>query len=281
MSRFGEFVLRKLSRPPEQGDYLNDAYEAKHRDVAACVRAVRETAPGLAERVAGRRVLDIGCAEGLEAVALALLGAREVVGIDTRMDARKAEALRDRHAPGRDVRFHATDAARLPYPDGHFDAVVTLGSLEHFRDPFAVLAEARRLLADDGRIILTSGVWGSPWGAHVYFFTKLPWVQFLFSERTIMNVRRLYRSDGARAFHEVEGGLNRIGVRSFLRGAKDLGFEVEYFALSPVKGIAFLTRVPLLNELFSHLMTAVLVPRKARALPRALLADEPKAAQGF
>ncbi len=47
------------------------------------------------------------------------------------------------------------------------------------------------------------------------FFTKLPWVQFLFSEETIMNVRRLYRHDGAMWYHQVEGGLNEIGDRSF------------------------------------------------------------------
>jgi hypothetical protein len=46
----------------------------------------------------------------------------------------------------------------------------------------------------------------------MHSFTKAPSIQFVFSEATIMNVRRLYRSDGTRRFAEVEGGLNQVGV---------------------------------------------------------------------
>jgi hypothetical protein len=77
------------------------------------------------------------------------------------------------------------------------------------------------------------------------FFTMVPWVHFFFSEATIMDVRPLYRNDGAKRFSEVEGGLNKIGVRGLRGLLRKLRLEIEYFDLRPVKGLKALTRVPL------------------------------------
>jgi hypothetical protein len=73
-----------------------------------------------------------------------------------------------------------------------------------------------------------------------------------------MNVRKKYRNDGANRFNEVEGGLNKIGIRSFNDMINDLNLKVEYLKLNPVKGLTLLTKVPYLNELFTNLIVAVL-----------------------
>jgi hypothetical protein len=90
------------------------------------------------------------------------------------------------------------------------------------------------------------------------FFTKVPWVQFLFAERTVMRVRQAYRSDGAARYEEVVGGLNRVGVRSFLRLTRAAGLTVERLRLEPVRQMKFLTRLPLFDEFFTHYLVAVL-----------------------
>jgi ubiquinone/menaquinone biosynthesis C-methylase UbiE len=215
--------------------------------------------PMLRDQIQGARVLDIGCSEGLEAIALARLGARAVIGIDIRIDTAEAARLKAELAPGSRIELRHGDAHDMKFEDASFDAVVSLASFEHFLDPFRVLSEGVRVLKPGGRFYLTSGVWGHPYGAHMHFFTKTPWIQFLFSEETIMNVRGLYRSDGARRFHEVEGGLNQIGVRAFLRYVDDLGLELEHLDLDPVKGLRFLTRIPYANELFTNLIRAIVV----------------------
>jgi len=46
------------------------------------------------------------------------------------------------------------DAQRLPYDDGTFDRIVCQGSLDHFPSPRAFLAEAARVLAPDGRLVI-------------------------------------------------------------------------------------------------------------------------------
>jgi SAM-dependent methyltransferase len=249
MSKFGEAVLRRLSRDPQAGDYVNDVYKRKHYDSAFYADYLLGLFPEIKDIIKGKRVLDIGCAEGREAGALMMLGAESVEGIDI--------IIRDPiSAPG--VNLSIMDATKMAYPDESFDAVVTCGSFEHFADPEAVPRESSRVLRHGGHIFITSGVWCHPWGAHMNFFTNVPWVQFLFSEKTIMNVRKLYRNDGASRFHEVEGGLNKIGIASFCKIADSNGLVRERMYLRPCMGMKMLTRIPVVREFFSNLIVAVL-----------------------
>ena len=256
MSAIGEFVLGKLSRDPSAGDYLNEAYEAKHHDVKACIRELRDLFPAIGHKLIGKSVLDIGCAEGTETLALSMLGASSVHGIDIRIDPIANAAVRAQS--GGAVEFSVMDATQTSFSDGTFDAAVTCGSFEHFADPFLVLKECARLVRPGGLIYLTSGVWAHPYGAHMNFFTNVPWVQYLFSEHTIMSVRKRYRRDGAMRFHEVPGGLNKVGIAAFRRMVGHLGLEYEYLKLNPIKQLTFLTRIPHFNELFTNLIVAVL-----------------------
>jgi SAM-dependent methyltransferase len=261
MSILGERILLALSRDRASGDYSVGHYEEKHQDVDVYIAILRRTFPGM--DLEGKKVLDIGCAEGMETLALSMMGAAEVHGIDIRIDAAQNKAIVEAH-PDRAMRFSVMDAEATTFPDGEFDVAVTCGSFEHFLDPAAVLRETMRVVKPGGMIYVTSSVWAHPWGAHMNFFTRVPWVQFLFSERTIMAVRRRYRDDGATRFHEVEGGLNKVGVKSFQRIVRSLGLEVHRFHLTAVKGLRILTRLPLVRELFSSLIVVELrVPERA------------------
>jgi len=52
------------------------------------------------------------------------------------------------------------DDGKVPVPDAHYDLVLSAQVLEHVPDPAAYLAEARRLLKPDGRLVLsTHGIW--------------------------------------------------------------------------------------------------------------------------
>ena len=97
----------------------------------------------------GRDVLDLGCAGGFMAEALARRGAR-VTGLDP---AEKAIAAARQHAAqdGLSVRYDIGTGEEMPYPDGSFDAVVCVDVLEHVRDLDAVLANVARVLRPGGR----------------------------------------------------------------------------------------------------------------------------------
>jgi SAM-dependent methyltransferase len=65
-------------------------------------------------------------------------------------------------------------AESLPVPDASFDVVLCTMVLEHVTDPRRVLAEARRALRPNGRIVLTvPGVWPTHEAPHDYWrFTR-------------------------------------------------------------------------------------------------------------
>jgi 2-polyprenyl-6-hydroxyphenyl methylase/3-demethylubiquinone-9 3-methyltransferase len=96
----------------------------------------------------GKDVLDLGCAGGFMAEAMAARGAN-VTGIDPAADAIAAARA---HADATSLRiaYDVGVGEALPYPDAGFDAVVCVDVLEHVADLHKVLAEAARTLRPGG-----------------------------------------------------------------------------------------------------------------------------------
>lgn len=96
----------------------------------------------------GRDVLDLGCAGGFMAEALAARGAR-VTGIDP---AEGAIAAARAHARAHVLRigYNTGVGETLPYDDASFDAVVCVDVLEHVADLLKVMADVARALRPGG-----------------------------------------------------------------------------------------------------------------------------------
>ena len=216
-----------------------------------------EKFPGLsAEAFRGGRVIDFGSGEGHLAFDLGAHAGR-VVGLEIR-DAFVERASAQAERLGLDnVEFANSTAVR---PEDHrSDIIISVDSFEHFDDPAAILATCARLLKPDGRMLVTFGpAWLHPKGHHLSFLCRVPWFHLFFSERTIMNVRSLYRDDGARRFADVPGGLNRMTLRRFRRCVAASPFEFEALHLIPIRGCGPPARVPLLREMFISVISGVL-----------------------
>jgi 2-polyprenyl-6-hydroxyphenyl methylase / 3-demethylubiquinone-9 3-methyltransferase len=96
----------------------------------------------------GRSVLDLGCAGGFMAEAMALRGAA-VTGIDPAAEA-VAAARRHAEVSGLPIRYDTGVGEALPYGDAAFDAVVCVDVLEHVADLPMVLSEVARVLRPGG-----------------------------------------------------------------------------------------------------------------------------------
>ena len=96
----------------------------------------------------GRDVLDLGCAGGFMAEALALRGAN-VTGIDPAADAIDAARAHARES-GLRIGYDVGVGEALPYHRASFDAVVCVDVLEHVADLTKVLAEVVRTLRPGG-----------------------------------------------------------------------------------------------------------------------------------
>jgi len=96
----------------------------------------------------GKDVLDLGCAGGFMAEAIARRGAR-VTGIDP---ARKAIEVARRHAKEEclSIKYDVGMGESLPYRDEAFDIVVCVDVLEHVSDLAKVITEVSRVLKPRG-----------------------------------------------------------------------------------------------------------------------------------
>ena len=99
----------------------------------------------------GRRVLDVGCGTGRLAATLAERAAARVWGVDG--SAEMVDVARETLPAGVGVR--QGDAERLPFRDGWFDRV-TMSLVLHLVDRPVALAEARRVVAADGRVAIST-----------------------------------------------------------------------------------------------------------------------------
>lgn len=101
----------------------------------------------------GARILDVGCGTGL--LAQRLVGepsVQSVVGCDfsSGMLAHAAARL----GGAAKAALVRGDAARLPFADGVFDAVISTEAFHWFPDQEAALRELRRVLRPGGRLLL-------------------------------------------------------------------------------------------------------------------------------
>jgi 2-polyprenyl-3-methyl-5-hydroxy-6-metoxy-1,4-benzoquinol methylase len=106
----------------------------------------------ISEQVVDRRVLDMACGEGYGTATLAAAGARSVVGVDANPEAHQ-------HAR---VRYQASNLSfdrglvETWGEAGAFDAITFLQTIEHVRDPTAVLNHFKQLLAPGGSAFVST-----------------------------------------------------------------------------------------------------------------------------
>ena len=99
-----------------------------------------------------KRVLDAGCRTGYGAASLAV-HAREVIGIDCSQEA--VEYARD-HYVRDNLKFEQGFCDRLPAADNSVDLVVAFEVIEHLTEWREFLAEARRVLTEDGLFLVST-----------------------------------------------------------------------------------------------------------------------------
>lgn len=105
----------------------------------------------------GARVLEIGPGPGWIGIWLHLERPDlEVVGLELSDDMRRV-ARANAQAAGATVEYVGGDASAMPFPEDHFDAVISNGSLHHWLDPVSVFDEVARVLRPGGRLLVQDG----------------------------------------------------------------------------------------------------------------------------
>lgn len=138
--------MSRFLKPQAAYDAWAPTYDSDHNPMVAMVDAVlaRQRGP------APWRVVELGCGTGRNLATLAGRGCLQLMGADLSEEMLAVAARRVPHA-----RLLRQDICQpLPLMDGAADLVLVSLVLEHIDDPTPVFAEAARLLADDGELIV-------------------------------------------------------------------------------------------------------------------------------
>lgn len=104
--------------------------------------------------VKNKKVLDIACGSGYGTMMLSRAGAHKVTGID--IDQNTILDLKKQYSSISNFEFISGSVYEIPFPDEHFDVLVSMETLEHLAYPDIFLKEAKRVLKKSGKIILST-----------------------------------------------------------------------------------------------------------------------------
>ena len=215
----------------------------------------------------GLHILDIGTGLGGKLPFYVLnAGAATVVGIDLNV---QSVHIANNHVMSQDlmreacgIKVMASDAARLPFSDNHFDAIVSINVFEHIERLAEALSECYRVLKPDGMAFLHLPPYYSPWGPHLENWIHFPWPHLFFSEKTLMRVAA--REDAQQRLNErfVQASridwachgdripdVNRVTLGRFRQMVQDAGFSIVQLRLFPV-GYSYLKSESSLKKVF-------------------------------
>jgi ubiquinone/menaquinone biosynthesis C-methylase UbiE len=155
---------------------------------------------------AGANVLDVGCGTGASALAAAQAVRPNgfVVGVD--LSAHLLDRARTKTAMSRltNVEFRLADMTALGFPDGHFDAVISVFSIFFVPDMEGLVRELWRMVRPGGKLAVTT------WGPRMFEPAYSRWLAAIKRERPdlhsafnpwdritdVETVRRLLRDGG-------------------------------------------------------------------------------------
>jgi len=137
-------TVQRISDHPVLFIVLRGILENDFKAIRAVIRRRLRVRQGL-------RTLDLGCGPGAFAD---LFAGDDYVGVD--LNSRYIDHARKT----RQGAFVVGDARRVDLPDARFDQILIFGLLHHLpdEDVRAVLAECRRLLAPDGRVLVIEDI---------------------------------------------------------------------------------------------------------------------------
>jgi ubiquinone/menaquinone biosynthesis C-methylase UbiE len=139
--------------------------------------------------------------------------------------------------------------------------VYLLDILEHVKNPFSALKEAKRVVKKAGFIFVEfSSYWAYPSGHHLYSFQIFP---FNLTEKIVIGMKRLETKDSKEFLFYQFKNLNKISIQKFKKIIKKLNLKNirdNYLIVLPHKEIKinFIKIFPSLREICTMSYSCIL-----------------------
>jgi ubiquinone/menaquinone biosynthesis C-methylase UbiE len=181
--------------------------------------------------LAGQRVLEVGCSDGLTCDIVAREKPASIVGVDM-LDTTGLLY------PNPRCTFRKLDATHLPFDDRTFDLVYSIATFEHVSDPLAAFHEMKRVLKPGGfGYVQTAPFYYSPFGHHMFgYFDDYPWIHVRLAKAEIVEyaqktgaAAKIEAARGGRAQDYIEAMINLHHVN----GKLPQEYGVEEFGAEP------------------------------------------------
>jgi glycosyltransferase involved in cell wall biosynthesis/ubiquinone/menaquinone biosynthesis C-methylase UbiE len=132
------------------GYYKHHALSISHLDLQHRLTYCKKILASISHSQSAPRLLDIGCGSGDSFSAIKASANWTIDGIDI-----SHEMVKEAIQVYPDISVQVANATSLPFPDGTFQAVVSLGTLEYITEYKQVLNEAYRVLTPQGHLIVS------------------------------------------------------------------------------------------------------------------------------
>jgi len=168
-----------MTKRVEKSDRISELYKGLANDSFSkeALAVAQERIHWICQRVEGKKVIDIGCSQGIASILLAREGF-EVVGVDPNTEAIEyANSDRAKEPPEVQQRlaFIRADIYDVDLPDREFHTAIMGEFLEHQVRPDKAITRAYELLVDDGKLIITTpfGLFKDPDHKQTFYVASL------------------------------------------------------------------------------------------------------------
>ncbi|XP_010247892.1 PREDICTED: probable tocopherol O-methyltransferase, chloroplastic [Nelumbo nucifera] len=139
---------------PDVQTSTSDLRSAQIRMVEECLRFAGVPDDSMKKP---KNIVDVGCGTGADSIHLARKYGAQCHGINlSPVQVQRAQALAAAQGLSDKVSFLVADAMQQPFPDGQFDLVWCMESVEHMPDRKKFLSELVRVAAPGATIIITT-----------------------------------------------------------------------------------------------------------------------------
>ena len=145
----------------------------------------------LVPELKGKRILEVGCSDGLTCDLLSHEKPEAISGIDIL----ETVGLLYQNPI---ITYHKMNAEYPQFDDETFDLCYSIATFEHVADPFRAVTEMRRVTKPGGYCYIQAGpLYYSPFGHHMFgYFDEYPWIHLRLSKEDIVEYCKQKGIDG-------------------------------------------------------------------------------------